>query len=261
VTSFNEIERPEIFRDHFRECLAHFARKFNANYPPGTKGLAEARQPLADFCGVTGHTISRWLSASGAEQTFPVGEAEIKAKCLLDLNGYRIIELERLPKVIRNFAELIGYSVISPERGYQLLGYERVQQIYCVFRQIVGIAKDKETRMWEIWKEHRDELEKKKREVIKSCRCEFLLNNPASKPVQASLALASASKDILGNRRAAVLTILEGALQLLEGGLFDELSETELADLRKSRQGGAILRLSAHLSALNSKLMKGKKGH
>jgi hypothetical protein len=260
VTVLNEVEKNEVFRDHFKECLAHFAARFNANYPPGRKGLTEARQPMADFCGVSKQTISRWLSATGADQTVPVGEAEIRATCLLNLNGYRIIEFERLPKVIRNFAELIGFGVISTERGSQLLGYERAQEIYCILRQEVGIAKEKESKMWEVWKEHRDELERRKREVIKSCRFEFLIQNPASKSIQTPLELVPVSNGIPENRRAAVLTILEGALQLLEEGLFNELSEMELAALRESRHGGTILQLSAYLNALSLKLITGKKG-
>ena len=93
----NETERtPEVFREHFEECLRHFANRFNAKHPPGKKGLPRIRKPIADFCGVGDSAVQAWLSEDQGKS--PVGEAEVRLKCFLDLNGYRIIELERLPR-------------------------------------------------------------------------------------------------------------------------------------------------------------------
>jgi hypothetical protein len=246
-----EIERQEVFRDHFEDCLMHFANRFNAKMPQGKKGLVEARKPIADFCGASDATVRSWLS--DCERRLPMGGLELKLKCFLDLNGYRIIEFERLPKVIRNFAELIGFGILSIEEAGEVLGFSKCSTLYPILSQKgrdTGISKVKESKMFDIWKERKGELEHKKKEALKHYRLDFL--NQASSPAMSQPLLFPTKGGTAAVRRSAVLTILEGLLALLEGS-FDELSESELADL-KEHYDGNILQLATRLSDLSSKL-------
>ena len=217
-------DRREIFRDHFKECLDHFAKRFNAKVPPGKKGF-ELRKLIANFCGVGDPTVQRWLS--DFKDHLPVGEIEVKLKCFLDLNGYRVIELERLPRVVRNFVELIGFDLLSTNAAAELLGYVRVYSLYPVLRgdeEYGGISKDKETKMFDVWKGKKEELEQKKREALK-LYCFDFLNQTGPVPSQQLLLPPAIIGGTMASRRTAVLTILKGTLVLLEEGLFSELSE------------------------------------
>jgi hypothetical protein len=178
--------------------------------------------------------------------------------CLLDLNGYRIIEFERLPRVLRNLSELIGYDVLSPEEASRTIGYTRSQNLYPVLREDEhwGLGKEKETRMFDLWKEKRDELECRKKEVLRSCLVD--LSQPVHTMKREQLPPSSIFPSIVTEgtgaaRRTAVLQILEGTHIFFDDGLFENMSESEVRAL-KERHGDSIVHLAAHLSALSSKI-------
>ena len=249
----NETEKtPEVFRDYFEECWRHFTNRFNSKYPPRGKDLERLRKPIADFCAVGDKTVARWLSAE--RPSIPEGITKIKLECFLDLNGYRIIEFERCSRVLRNLAELLGYNVMSVEEVASILGYARAQNIYPVLREDEhwGVSKEKEAKMFNLWKERRDELELKKKVSLKY-RLDLSIQSSAPRLTQ-QLLLPPVTNGKLAARRSGMLTILEGVLALIDEGLFDGLSESELETLRQS-DGDTILQLSARLTVLSSKLM------
>ncbi|MGD0328143.1 MAG: hypothetical protein ABSB00_00295 [Minisyncoccia bacterium] len=155
----NDEEKQEVFRGHFEECLEHFGMSFNSRIPKGTRRATQVKKPIADFCGVTIHSVTRWLHNTGM---FPIGEELIKLMCFLDMNGYRIIELERMPKVRRNFAELVGYGLLSGEQATILLGYASSSQLYEILRGDWNASEEKGQKMWNEWKRRKEELEKRK---------------------------------------------------------------------------------------------------
>jgi hypothetical protein len=254
VTNTHEVEVQEVLREHFAECLKHFADRFRTKWPHGKKGLAKARKPIADFCDVNESAVKDWLSYTENPRP-PVGETEVRLKCFLDLNGYRVIELERLSRTVRNFAELIGFGLLSGKNAGELLGYKNPGNLYPVLRgdeEYGGVSKEREAKMFDLWKEKKDELEQRKREAAKRYRVSFS-RRIATKPI---LIVSPVETNVAG-RRSATLKILEGSLALLGDGLFDKLSESELAALKESH-GTIILQLSARLSALGLKLTTGE---
>ena len=250
-------ERQEIFRDHFEECLTHFAKLFNSKFPSRKRGRMIHAKPLIEFCGVTEDTAQRWLSVSGLNGS-PVGEVLIRLTCYLDLHGYRIIEFERLPKVVRNFMELIGFGVLSADKATQLLDYHQNSEIYSVFRDEKNLGKDKENKMWEVWKSRRKELENKKGEVFKSSRLEFISKQGASTQIEQQVLAMSEPAGSVSSRRSATLYIMRGLLTLLDEGLFNNLSESEMEDLDPA-DFRCIGELSVRFSTISSKLMRVKK--
>lgn len=243
----------EVMRGHLEECLEHLKKRFNSKIQRGQRGRPEAVRPLMDFCEVNSQTALKWMDGS-IEYPLPRGKCLLKLHCFLDFHGYKVIEFERMPKVLRNFAELIGYGVISIDDANQRVGYNDSQQIYQVLWEREGLSKEKEAKMWEIWKEYRDVLEQKKLYAFERHRFEILFKLDSSTEQlsqQGILALDLATGD--GSRRLALINILKGTLGFFDGGLFDNLSSSEISDL-KQIGGHTIHRLVAHLSNLSLKI-------
>ena len=240
----------EVYRDHFAECLVHFSKWFNKKCPARSRGRSEKLKPLVDFCNVTVQTAQRWVDNP---ELVPKGEGLIKLTCYLDLHGYRIIEFERLHKVLRNIAEVIGFGVLSAEQVGNIVGYP-VSSLYEVYRGDQALTKDKESRIYELWKDKRGELEVRKREAFKSARLEILFKQSSNSVEQQVLTLLKPMNS-LASRQTATLAIMRGLLGLLDEGLFSDLSPTELAGFENSDRL-RILQLSNHFTVLSSKLIQ-----
>jgi hypothetical protein len=158
--------------------------------------------------------------------------------CYLDMVGYRVIELERMPKVRRNFAELVGYGLLSSDQAAEFLGYSSTSTLYQVLQGHHGASEDKEQKMWDAWKERKEALQEKKEKSQEFYRLDIPLK---------------IRQQVSAVRPKAVVSIMEGLLGLLEENSFEKLSDGELADLKASAD--TVLRLSAHLSALSSRLI------
>lgn len=224
-------EKEEVFRGHLEECLKHFSNTLSLQAPKGSLKSTLVKKSVANFCGVTLNSINDWVRGD----TIPAGESLIKFMCYLDMMGYRVIELERMPNVLRNFAELIGFGFFSGKQAIEFLGYGKTSRLYGILREERFIGDEKKQKMWDLWKGKKEELEKKKKEVKeKLCRLDTL------------------PKAVLSFRKLAVVNIMKGLLMLLEEESLDRLSESELAELQQ--QANTIFCLSARLSALNSRL-------
>lgn len=232
-------DRPEVYRGPFEECLRHLEARLASSVPKGSRTATQVRKPIADFCGVSVDTVYRWFRGDGP---LPIGETLIKLMCYLDMIGYRVIELERMPKARRNFAELVGYGLLSGAQAAESLGYSHTSAFYQVLQGHSGASKDKNQTMWNIWKGRKEELRLKKEESQNLYGLDI--------PLKICPGAEESKPAMLPSRQTAVVNIMEGLLLLLEGGL---LSESNFADLQRSAD--TILRLSAHLSALSSRLI------
>lgn len=238
-------DRYEVFRGHFEECLKHLGTRLASSVPRGSRGAAQAKKLVAEFCGVTINSVTRWLHGTGS---FPIGEPLIKLMCYLDMVGYRVIELERMPKVRRNFAELVGYGLLNSDQAAEFLGYSSMSALYQVLQGHRGASEDKDQKMWDAWKERKEELQQKKEKSQELYRLDIPLKvRPKTEVSKMS------ERQVSAFRPKAVVSIMEGLLALLEENSFEKLSNGELADLKQSAD--TVLRLSAHLSALSSRLI------
>ncbi len=217
----NQGQSPELFRGHLDECLNHLSIRI-------TYAL---RKRMADFCGIADKSAARWFN-----ETIPIGETRIKLMCWLEIEGYVIIELERMRKTRRNFAELIGFGILSGKQASELLGYNRASALYQVLEGQCEASKDKDQKMWDLWKERRRGLEQKK--------AEKRLNLDNSKPLE--------KVELKPQQPLATISIMEGLLGLLEKQPI-EFSVSELANLPQSSVS-IILKLSTRLNILSSQL-------
>lgn len=239
-------DRHEVFRGHLEECLQHLGTSLASSAPKGSRGAALVRKPVADFCGVEIDSVTRWFHGTA----FPIGESLIKLMCYLDMVGYRVIELERMPQARRNFMELVGYGLLSIDQVVEFLGYSSTSHIFQVLQGRQDVNKDKNDKMWEMWKARKEELQRKKEKSQVQYRLDISLKVCRKAESPETSARVSAS------RPTAVVSIMEGLLNLLEENSFEKLSDGDLADFLKSAD--TVLRLSARLSALSSWLIMSK---
>lgn len=228
---------PEVFREHLDECLRHFATRFNSRASPGSKGRREAMEPMAVFMGAASQTVNRYFAP---DSPLPVGEFRLRLACYLDLHGYKIIEFERMPRVLRYIAEIIGYGVMAPAEVTQRVGYNDASQLYVVIWGKEGHSKEKEERMYDLWKEKRSALDLRKKESFESGRLKIL--SEATPPSESSVLELGKGVEAQGE---ALFAIIEGVCTLLEG-----LPESELFKFTQP-----ILRLSSRCSTLSSKVI------
>lgn len=243
----NHEEDREVLRGHFEECFQHLIDHIAAFAPKGSRRVAPITTPIAEFCGVAVDSVTRWLYAGQR----PVGEVHIKLICYLDLAGYKVIELERMPKARRNFAELIGFGIWSSKQAAEFLGYADPSPFYEALWGRYGMSEEKEQKMWEAWKARKEELETAKRKAYEHCRPDVPLKDSLRRPKPATATARPAV--LLPHGVRAVANIMEGLLALLEEGSFGAPADApqQFVD--------TMLRLSARLSALGSQLVSGQR--
>jgi len=147
-----------VFRGTFDACFAHWKNQFESRYPKASKGLTEAKQPLANFTGVEITTVNRWLNGANA----PWGASYVKLVCFLQVQGYIVNEPRGMSATELGLMELIGYSVLTVEQLKEYIGYPETAQLYPVLRGESKLIGERSIRGWELLKKHRQALNQKK---------------------------------------------------------------------------------------------------
>ena len=265
----NEEEVKEVFRGHFKECLQHLAVSLKeGNSNAQIKGTPAVKL-IADFCGVKTDVASRWLE----QETAPIGEQLIKLHFCLDLIGYKVIELERMEDTLRKFSELIGFGVVSLAKAKDIFGFTKSSTLSRIILGQHDNSEENRQKMWDFWKEKKNELELKKTQVRTICRQEVTAvkaEQPAieadnSMPGPAQLPAADLIEPVqvpnFHQAGTGILSMMRGLALLLDTGALDNLSDDALVALNFSADN-AISRLANQLSELNSRLnMIGKGGN
>ncbi len=233
-------EPKEVFRGHLEECLQHFAVVFGKRWPKGAKGTDRAKKPIANFCGVGTHSVTRWIKTG----ILPVGMARIRFMCYLDMVGYKVLELEKIPQARRNFLELIGYSLLSIEEATKLLDYSEPSTLFQVLSGTNSPNKERTQKMWDEWMSRKDQLLSKKQEMLEVCKM-----SPTRK-VRPVIVKKVTTQDTV--KRPAVLIVMEALLVLLSEDALGKLSPQEIESLKSSTD--TVLTLNAQLSAFSSHL-------
>lgn len=241
------------FRGHLEECLKHLAERILEKYPKGSRAANTAKHPIAEFCGTNIHTISDWFFRA---TSIPQGDRLLRLMCFMELNGYGVIEFERMKPACKNVTQLIGYGVVSGSEATSLLGYGKESTLMSILKGETGLTREREHQFWSIWKARKDSLDQAIEVAQQKYRIDFdeekvtVVATEKEVPQQVSVPPMQDDKC----PRVGVVMIMQGLLNLLDGGVMDNLSATDLAKLAKSNV--TILRLSSHLSDLSAKLLK-----
>lgn len=162
---------PEIFRGHFTECLQDLGARFNQAYPPKSRNRISHLKRMTSFCGVALRTPRRWF----LDDAKVVGEVYLRLVFFLDINGYKVIELERMQSsVVRKVAELVAFNVITVDELCQVVGFAQQAEFFAIFRGDRGTSKERINRMWELIQEHRVAVYDKQKEAVVKYRLSFL---------------------------------------------------------------------------------------
>lgn len=240
-------EKPEVFRGHIGECIQHLSDRINTRVVPYSRGAGVVKQPIATFCGVSVATVTRWLNDK--EGQIPVGECLLKLECWLDLHGYRVIELENMARSHRNFVELIGFGVLSSEAAATEVGYSSPANLLSALRE-GRFSRDKEARVWKAWTDRREVLEQTKALARQKYHLSIDLGSRQSTP---ELKVAAVPPDVSVGSVDGAVQVMQGLLTWFDADVF-HLSDDQISALPKL-SGDTILRLSAHLTTLSSRLM------
>lgn len=236
------------FRGYVEDCLQHFATTVTMENPENTRRIVQLRKHIAKFCGVCEDTVISWIRTS----TSPTGSGWVKLACYLDTIGYKVIELERSPKELKCCVELIGLGLSTAEKLAKDMSYSKTHTLYSVLKKKRAASPEKRTIMWNVWKEKREEIEKRKERVRKEVHAIESSQDTRKKAAPKKMAT------VLSGQSRAAINIMKGLLALLESGTLDELATSNEPTLRKAA-GETIMRISAHLNRLNSKLVLSKK--
>lgn len=237
----------EIYRGHLEECWQHFRARFLERYPKGIKGGGDAKKPTANFIGVSPYTVTVWLH----RHCNPEGEQHLKLMCYLELNGYKIIELERLKPVLRNIVSLIGYGLLPIETVSKQLGFSNPSSLSQVIKGDFGTSDVKEQKMLDIWKAWRDRFEAR----VQVMQSKYLLEDTPNAQTR-SAAMVTSVRAAPGNcPRVAAVRVAEALLVLLDGGTIQGMTESEWSEFQQENSS-TFLRLSSHLSKLSARLVE-----
>ena len=228
--------RSEEFRGHIEDCVRELNSRFESIRPKGSKGAASARQPIADFCGVRQSSVARWFRNA---ETLPNGTELIKLMCYLQLIGYHVIEWEKIPVARRNFAELVGFGIISAEQAREIIGYSTTTTTYQVLLGHYGSNKEKDRTMWDTWKSKMSELEQAKQRALQVCGLD--------------LPKGQESKGISSKRSTVVISLIDSLITLLEDESFVSF-EPDSVNFRSLTE--TVNKLSDKLNALRYNLIR-----
>lgn len=232
-------EPKEIVRGTLTECFQRWTRDMERRFPKGTKGAEQSRQPMADFCGVSPSTVSRW--ALGHEM--PKGETWFKLVSFLNLLGYRIVEMENVPEINRKVVELITFQIVALEEAQRRLDYATPSGVYSMLRGDNKPLEHKQEIMFALWKQNRGPLEEKKKKLLQE------LTGMTDRE----------STDVAGEETASArIENSDDGLTDLITGLIKLLGQPNMVErLRTSPEGkNAVLRLTGRLSELTARLME-----
>lgn len=230
-------------RGSLEECIVHYNNALQKRCPKGSKGTAKARSKMISFCKVTDKSAWLWLE----RKTSPCGENIIMVTAFLQCQGYEIIDVERLPIVIRNFRELIGYHVLSLDDAKDALGYSLKDSLLAILLGTQGISDQKKERMRDIWKSNRERLERKKEESLLTFR-----DYEGEGNVDETNSLSSTENPEKDAGHESVVSIMQGLLGLIETDPFKKaIEQNKLTE----EDAGIILKLSLRLAGISSALM------
>lgn len=144
----------QLPRGTTEECLRDLFKRF----PWG-----QLQALLAEFVQVEKATVRRWRS----EENTPKGDALLRVRVFLDLLGYQVAEFQELPDVVRQFARLIAFDILSVKDAKSELDYRREKGVYDVVLRGAGLFPHREYRLSALVGTAKEQLKSKMTELRK----------------------------------------------------------------------------------------------
>lgn len=219
-----------------KECLRHYV----SSLPPrASKNVTETRRPMKEFCGVDIRTVERWMFNG----KLPVGEPLVRLRFFLEIMGYKVAELKRMPEELYKLGEMIAYDAISIEAAMTAMGFVNMQSIYRLALGKSGTTKDRITTI--------HEMREACKNAIAAKRAEW--NNKLGTNGQQEAPVAEKSHQLAFGRGSELEVtgyLILAMLPLAEKIVSDDFSADDRRNLREMTGGDAVFRLSNVLEAL-----------
>lgn len=203
---------------------------------------------MSKFCGVQEKTIHRLLYS---DQRI-MGVMWFKLCAFLEIQGYHVIEWQALEESKRNYAELIAYGLVDADKLTKELGYVYPSQFFQLLRSSVQ-SKEKFEKLWTIWQQKREALEKAKQKAIDKCLI------PVDVPLD--LGDTKTTGHVFTERALrqaeGVLEVMSGLVKLLKGRPLEQLSREDLAEINPNAVDN-IFQLIALISDVGKRLTESK---
>lgn len=240
-------EEEIIYRDKLADCLRHFNQALQTRWLNGRE-LHKIRARLAEFCGVGRVAIGRYLQV----RHLPRGEFWFRLACLLEIQGYQVIELERVGRHRRHIIDLLAYRVVKAEELAKQVGYSSAWGMYDMLKVRSDLSGPIAERYWSVYVQYKEQLEQVKAEAMSKYHIDLVsgpattTSVPSGAEKQLPLAVAKST-----NHTSGLLLVMQGTILLLKKADLILMSPAERR---------AILQLSAELNTLSAKLIGGSSG-
>lgn len=250
------------FHGTSKECFADFAER----YP--VRGLARTtaqnQRTIAEFLNVGGQTVARWARLGFSAE----GESLIRARCLLELFGYEVVDFRSLPEPVRELARLIAYQCMTMDEAVGIFEFAGKNQRHQAMSTLVGhsgLLPSRLAKLQTFVDEYQEVIQKTHDERLASLRKRL---TPAAPKVTADALKASGVQSprhidlpvaapVASVSRGAHAVLIESAanqvralLPLTELLLSDEFTAAERAHFRDLAGSDGPFKLSNRLNGL-----------
>ena len=245
----NEFGLKYSFRGHIEDCLKAYVEAFSKMYPPGERNTGKAKIPIMEFCDAERPTLDDWF----AGRSIPRADKLIRLICWLDASGFQVIEFTSLDRSLRNFAELVGYGLFTVDDLGVKIGYGQTKHLSLAFQGKETLSDERRSMLWEIWKQNREALTKRKAEVRKQLIC-FQETSTETPVVKQPLPTHPRSN----GQATGLLLMIEGMLTMLGEEPLGNIPSSDFAHVSDTKIEKVSL-LSMRLGELAVEITKARK--
>lgn len=232
-------------------------RNFAKRYFPekGSKGIAKAKRPYADFIGTTTHSLQRWLSGGA----IPRGLELIKLRFLLEADGCRVLihdQLRTKAPVLYKLAELLAFGAITASQAKEALGFANENGVFRLAHGGCFTTAARARKIEELYSQHEKEVREGWQElaklVSKSVR-KTLAGTPKEETIQSSISTPDSKLELnTDDSLAHVAYLILALLPFAEKVASDDFDKEARVQLRQmTGEVNAIPRLTDALIKLS----------
>lgn len=226
------------------QCLIKVAKIVNKSF--------ELREKMRKLLGVEAKAGRLWF----VRHNLPKGLNLLKLRFFLEFFGYKPQELENLPLVIYNFAQVVAFEIIDAENAAILVGFKEDQPTSDLLRILLargGTTKAKAEKMKLIYEENRLKVQEKRDEWINAIGCKTA--KPSEITVAQKATLEAKSLSLNKEMPQVLANLILAAVPLAKALLSDDFSpehRRQLRDLTKDNSTNGVFELSNLLNRLCS---------
>ncbi len=247
----------KVFTGTTQECLEHFSQGNRFNTPE--REACKLRNAVSEFFGINHQTGYGWFS----QFRLPTGENLLRLRFFLSLLGYEVVERNVVPKILREFSDMVCLRTLSFEEAAYLIGGTAVPAVLLdVSFGRYGVSGEREEKITELVELYKKEATVKLEEWKTKIESFGLANFSAIKivPAQTPESSKEDSKPVLARLNGEVVKTLAHLILAIKPWaellLSEEFSPEQRQQLREltatNGRSNAVFEVSNALNRLCS---------